>query len=69
MLQPESIARDFTEVAPVILAAQQLSRDGIDGDALAVGPMTATELYRIAHRPQRSDRAGAESGLQVENIG
>ncbi len=43
------IARGFADGFAMVLAAEQLAGSGIDGDALAVGPVAAAERDRVAH--------------------
>ena len=65
----ELIASGFADGFAMILAAEQLAGRGIDGDAFAIGPVAAAERDRVAHGAQRGDGVGAESRLEVEDVG
>ena len=56
-------------MAAVVLAASEFAGFGVDGDALAVGPVAVLDAERVAHACAGRRAFPAEAGLEVELVG
>jgi len=65
----ESITCGFAVVAAVVLATEQVAGFGVDGDALAVGPVAAFNVEVVAEGAQPCEGFRGEAGLEVELVG
>ena len=58
----------FTVMAAMILSAFEFAGFGVDGDALAIGPV-ASDAQVVAHLAQSGNSIRSEAGLHVEPVG
>src|SRR5208337_4574346 len=55
-------------MAAMVLPARQFAGLWVDGDALAVGPVSVLDAERIAHFVERSQGGGSEARFQEELV-
>ena len=56
-------------MAAMILSAFEFAGFGVDGDALAIGPVAVSDAQVVAHLAQSGNSIRSEAGLHVEPVG